>query len=259
MGGQQRESATLPGGRVPGARWSVGEVVGVKDETARARSLTFRVPGWPGHRAGQHVDVRLTAADGYQAVRSYSIASPPEETEVSITVERLEEGEVSPYLVEEVRVGDPIELRGPIGGYFVWETRMGGPLLLVGGGSGVAPLMAMLRHRAAVGSDVPATLLYSVRTPEHVIYSDTLSRLATAPRGPRVVFTYTRTAPAGWTGYRQRIDAAMLEEIAGLPEAGSLAYVCGPTSLVENVSANLLVLGYRPERVRTERFGPTGR
>jgi ferredoxin-NADP reductase len=242
-----------------GARWWVGTVVSTRAETPRARTLVLQVPGWPGHRPGQHVDLRLTAEDGYQAVRSYSIASPPEAEDVALTVERLEDGEVSPYLCDEVRVGDRLEMRGPIGGYFVWETDRGGPLLLVGGGSGVVPLMAMLRHRAAVGSDVPTTLLYSVRSPEETIYAAELRDLAASPGGPRVVLTYTRAPPPDWTGYRRRIDADLLEEVAGLPDPTSLAYVCGPTNLVESVAANLLTLGYAPNRVRTERFGPTGR
>lgn len=255
------EGASGPIRRLVGARWWVGEVVATRKETPRARTLTLRVPGWPGHRAGQHVDVQLTAEDGYQAARSYSIASPPEEAEFAITVERLEDGEVSPYLVDEVQTGDRLELRGPIGGYFVWQAGSGGggPLLLVGGGSGVVPLMAILRHRAAAGSAVPTTLLYSVRSPEEVIYRDELERLAAVSGGPRLVLTYTREASEGWTGYRRRIDAEMLEEVAGLPEPDALAYVCGPTSLVEGVAANLLSLGYQPARVRTERFGPTGR
>jgi ferredoxin-NADP reductase len=259
MAAQQPEKAVSATGRRIGAQWWVGEVVGTNHETPRARTLTLRISDWPGHRAGQHVDVRLTAEDGYQAVRSYSIASPPEEADVAITVERLEDGEVSPYLVDEVRPGDRLELRGPIGGYFVWETRAGGPLLLVGGGSGVVPLMAILRHRAAAGSAAPTTLLYSARSPEEVIYREELERLAAATGGPRLVLTYTRQAPEGWTGYRRRIDAEMLEEVAGLPEPEALSYVCGPTNLVEGVAANLLTLGYQPARVRTERFGPTGR
>lgn len=252
-------AAAQPGltGRA-GAGWWVGEVVAITVETPRVKSLRFAVPGWPGHRPGQHVDVRLTAEDGYQAVRSYSIASPPEEPELTLTVERLETGEVSPYLVDEVRVGDRLELRGPIGGYFVWEAEMGGPLLLVAGGSGIAPLMAMLRHRAAVGSEVPARLLYSARSPAEVIYRAELDGLAAADPTVDVVYTFTRSAPPGWTGYRRRIDAELLGEAAPPPTAAALAYVCGPTRLVEGVATGLLALGYAPERVKTERFGPTG-
>jgi len=246
-------------GRRTASPWWVAEVVATHPETPRATTLLLAVPGWPGHRAGQHVDVRLTADDGYQAVRSYSLASPPEDGErLALTVERLGDGEVSPYLTDEVRAGDRLELRGPIGGYFTWTAAAGGPLLLVGGGSGVVPLMAMLRHRAATGSDVPACLLYSARSDAEIIYRAELDRLATAANGPRVVYTLTRSQPTGWTGYRRRIDAAMLEEVSGLPAPGALAYVCGPTRLVENVASDLLSLGYAPARVKTERFGPTG-
>jgi len=228
--------------------WQVGDVVDVVDETPRVRSLVLDVPGWPGHRAGQHVDVRLTAEDGYQAQRSYSIASAPEDDRLVLTVERLDDGEVSPYLTEELRPGDRLELRGPIGGYFVWEAALGGPLLLVAGGSGIVPLAAMLRHRGAVGSDVPARLLYSVRSPEEVIYRDLGD----------VTYTYTRAQPPGWDGYARRIDADMLREVAWPPAARPLVYVCGPTSLVESVAGTLVDLGHDPARIRTERFGPTG-
>ncbi len=243
------------GGRLD---WRLGSLVATMDETPRARTLVFDVPGWGGHRAGQHVDVRLTAADGYQAQRSYSIASAPEEPRLELMVERLEEGEVSPYLTEELRVGDQIELRGPIGGYFTWTPADGGPLALVAGGSGVAPLMAMIRHRAASGSRIPTTLLYSSRSFDEIIYREALDRLVAADPTLRVVHTLTRSQPPGWTGYRRRIDVEMLEEALGLPDAGSLAYVCGPTRLVENVATDLLTLGYAAHRVKTERFGPTG-
>jgi ferredoxin-NADP reductase len=228
--------------------WQVAELVDVVDETPRVRSLVLDVPAWPGHRAGQHVDVRLTAEDGYQAQRSYSIASAPEDDRLVLTVERLDDGEVSPYLTEELRPGDRLELRGPIGGYFVWEAALGGPLLLVGGGSGVVPLAAMLRHRAAVGSDVPARLLYSVRSPEEVIYRHLGD----------VTYTYTRTQPPGWDGYARRIDADMLREVTWPPAERPLVYVCGPTPLVERVAGTLVDLGHDPARIRTERFGPTG-
>jgi ferredoxin-NADP reductase len=228
-------------------------------ETPMVKSLVLAVPDWAGHRAGQHVDVRLTAEDGYQAERSYSIASPPEEQpRVTLTVERLDDGEVSPYLTGELRVGDPLELRGPIGGYFVWEASMGGPLLLVAGGSGLVPLMAMIRHRIATGSATPVRLLYSVRSPEEVIYQQELDRLATGAQGIEVRYTFTRTAPAGWTGYQRRIDATMLTE-AGWPAASEpSAYVCGPTQFVETAANLLLAAGYPPARIKTERFGPTG-
>jgi ferredoxin-NADP reductase len=217
------------------------------------------VPGWPGHRAGQHVDVRLTAADGYQAERSYSIASPPEDQDqVAITVERIEDGEVSAYLVDELAEGDQLELRGPIGGYFVWSTEMGGPLLLVAGGSGICPLMAMLRHRAARGSRVPTRLLYSSRSLDDVIYKRELDELAGRADGFDVFYTLTRNQPSGWQGYARRIDRDMLAEVGFAPEQHPLCMVCGPTPLVEAVATTLVELGYPPERVKTERFGPTG-
>jgi ferredoxin-NADP reductase len=241
--------------------WRVARVVDVRDETPRARTLVLDVPLWPGHRAGQHVDVRLVAEDGYQAQRSYSISSPPEDETVALTVERLDDGEVSPYLVDELRPGDGLEVRGPIGGYFVWEIAAGGPLLLVAGGSGIAPLMAMLRHRARADaseqSAAPVRLLYSARTQEDVIYHAELERVADPPL-VEVVLTFTRNAPPAWTGYRRRIDRAMLEAVSWPPSAGPRAYVCGPTPLVESVATLLVELGHAPSRVRTERFGPTG-
>jgi ferredoxin-NADP reductase len=233
--------------------WRVGEVVETVAETPRVRTLVLDVPAWPGHRAGQHVDVRLTAEDGYQAERSYSIASAPENGRVALTVERLDDGEVSPYLVDEVVAGDRFELRGPIGGYFVWEAGHGGPLLLVAGGSGVVPLMAMIRHRAAAGSDVPTRLLYSSRSWDHVIYRDELERLA--GDGLEVVHTLTRSQPPGWSGYSRRVDAELLREVAWPPDAEARAYVCGPTSFVESVASGLVELGHDPASIRTERFG----
>jgi ferredoxin-NADP reductase len=227
-------------------------------ETPRVKSLVLAVPHWVAHRAGQHVDVRLTAEDGYQAARSYSIASPPEEPRLVLTVERLEDGEVSPYLVDELQVGDPLELRGPIGGYFVWEASMGGPLLLVAGGSGIVPLMAMIRHRIAAGSTVPVRLLYSVRGPDEVIYGQELDRLATSVEGIEVRYTFTRTAPAGWTGYQRRIDAAMLAEVGWPPESEPSMFICGPTPFVEAAANVLVACGYPAARIKTERFGPTG-
>jgi ferredoxin-NADP reductase len=242
-------------------RWLAGEVTDAVFETprvrSRVRSLVLDVPDWPGHRAGQHVDVRLTAEDGYQAQRSYSIASPPEEEQVVLTVERLDDGEVSPYLVDEVRVGDRFELRGPIGGYFVWEAASSELVLFVAGGSGLVPLMAMVRHRKAVGSKVPTRLLYSSRTLEDVIYREELERVAAARDGLEVLHTLTREQPPGWTGYARRIDAEMLREVAWDDERAQ-AFVCGPTRLVESVAGELVALGYEPSRVKTERFGPTG-
>jgi ferredoxin-NADP reductase len=222
------------------------------------RTLVLDVPGWTGHRAGQHLDVRLTAEDGYRAQRSYSIASAPEEAAVAITVERLEDGEVSPYLVGELREGDELELRGPIGGYFVWEADLGGPLLLVAGGSGIVPLMAMLRHRAASGSDAPARLLYSARSYDDVIYRDELEELAARGDGLEVFQTLTRSQPPGWSGYGRRIDDGLLREAAWPADERPRVFVCGPTSFVEAAAAGLVRLGYAPETVRTERFGATG-
>jgi ferredoxin-NADP reductase len=238
--------------------WQLARIDEVRPETPRVASLALDVPGWDGHQAGQHVDLRLTAEDGYQAERSYSIASPPDGRRLELTVERLEDGEVSPYLVGEVHEGDRIELRGPIGGYFVWRPELGGPLLLVAGGSGVVPLMAMLRHRAASGSQVPTRLLYSSRTLEDVIYREELERLTAADDSLAVLHTLTREQPPGWQGYARRIDAAMLKEVGWGPEQRPLAYVCGPTRLVEAVASDLVALGHDPFRVRTERFGPTG-
>ena len=216
------------------------------------RTIVLDVPEWAGHRAGQHLDVRLTAEDGYRAERSYSIGSPPGEP-VTITVERLDDGEVSPYLTEELRGGDAVELRGPIGGYFVWGPEDGGPLLLVAGGSGVVPLMAMLRHRRAAGSDVPARLLYSSRTLEDVIYRAELEGI-----GAEVVHTLTRGQPPGWTGYARRVDAEMLGEVAWPAEQDPRVFVCGPTPFVETVAGTLVELGHPPQQIKTERFGATG-
>jgi ferredoxin-NADP reductase len=237
--------------------WRLARVAGIRPEAAGAATLALEVPGWPGHRPGQHVDVRLTAEDGYQAERSYSIASAPDREHVELTVERIDDGEVSPYLVGELRPGDQLELRGPVGGYFVWEPGLGGPLQLVSGGSGLVPLMAMLRQRAAAGSTVPTRLLHSSRTFEGILYREELERLA-ADAGLEVTHTLTRAQPPGWDGYSRRIDAAMLQEVAWPPTGRPLAYVCGPTRLVESVATALVELGHDPARVRTERFGPTG-
>ena len=228
------------------------------DETARVRSIVLEAPDWPGHRAGQHVDVRLTAEDGYQAQRSYSIASAPEDQRLALTVEGLPDGEVSSYLVGELRTGDMLELRGPVGGYFVWEAGMGEPVLLVAGGSGVVPLMAMLRHRQASGVAVGARLVYSSRSWEYVIYRDELERLATGSNGPEIFHTLTRSQPPGWTGYARRVDGAMLTETAWPVSGMPSAFVCGPTPFVESVAAALVHLGYPATSVKTERFGPTG-
>jgi ferredoxin-NADP reductase len=238
--------------------WRLANVVEVRPETDRVVTLALEVPAWDGHLPGQHVDVRLTAEDGYRAERAYSIASSPDGGRIELAVERLEDGEVSPYLAGELRPGDQLELRGPVGGYFVWEPGRGGPLLLVAGGSGVAPLMAMVRYRAATGREVPARLLYSSRTVEDVIFRGELERLATAGDGLAVTHALTRAQPPGWTGYARRIDAVMLEEVGWRPGERPLVYVCGPTRLVEAVAGQLVALGHDPARVRTERFGPTG-
>ena len=239
--------------------WRFGEVTEIVDETPRVRSIILAVPGWPGHLAGQHVDVRLTAGDGYRAERSYSIASAPDIGEtVTLTVERLVDGEVSEYLTSELRAGDRLEFRGPIGGYFVWDVSAGGPLLLVAGGSGVCPLMAMLQHRAARSSSVPTRLVYSSRTLDDVIYREELDRLAARDDGLEVVHTLTRTQPPGWLGYSRRVDREMLAEVAWPPEEQPLTFVCGPTAFVESVADALVSLGHPPQRIRTERFGPTG-
>ena len=238
--------------------WRIGEVVETRPETPRARSVFVEVPDWEGHKAGQHVDVRLTAEDGYQAQRSYSIASAPEDGRLAIVVERLDDGEVSPYLTDELRVGDRLELRGPIGGWFTWQAREGGPLLLVAGGSGIAPLMAMIRHRASANSDASCRLLYSSRSREETIYAGELDRLAAEDGALEVIHTLTRSQPPGWTGYSRRIDREMLGEVAPSPEERRLAFVCGPTPLVEAAATALVELGYDPARVKTERFGPTG-
>jgi ferredoxin-NADP reductase len=227
--------------------WQLARVVEIVTENARTKSIVLDAAEWPGHRAGQHVDVRLTAEDGYQAQRSYSIASAPEDEHLVLTVERLDDGEVSPYLTETIQPGDELELRGPVGGYFVWEESLGGPLLLVGGGSGVVPLRAMLRYHRAVGSDLPARLLYSARTQSDLIYERELEGFDTT-------ITLTREHWAGRTG---RVDRDLLEAVAWPATDHPLVYVCGPTGFVEAVADALVALGHDASRVRTERFGPT--
>jgi|ERR1700694_148078 len=238
--------------------WQLGEVAEVIRETSRVSSLVLDVPGWPGHLAGQHVDIRLTAEDGYQAQRSYSIASPPESPLVTLTVERLEDGEVSPYLVGEVRAGDRVEVRGPIGGYFVWRAGEERPLLLVAGGSGIVPLMAMIRHHAAAGATAPVRLLYSSRSIEDVIYKDELGRLSAADKRLTVAHTLTRSQPPGWDGYGRRIDGEMVAEVAWPKKDTPAVFICGPTAFVETASDLLVELGYDAAWIRTERFGATG-
>jgi ferredoxin-NADP reductase len=247
----------MAGAALPGRlTWQLTTLASRRQETPRVITLHLTSPDWHGHVPGQHVDVRLTAEDGYQAQRSYSIASAPAEGWLELTVEDITEGEVSPYLAEFLQPGDMLELRGPIGGYFTWTPNDGGPLLLIAGGSGVVPLMSMLRLRKEQGSTIPTTLLMSSRDGTDIIYKEELQALAADPT-LRVVHTLTRGHPADWTGYTRRIDTAMLAEVAGTPEPTGLAYVCGPSGLVESVSRDLVTLGYTPDRVRTERFGPT--
>jgi ferredoxin-NADP reductase len=237
--------------------WLAASVISKRDETPRVRSIVFECPMWEGHMAGQHVDIRLTAEDGYQAQRSYSIASAPEDDHLILTIERLQDGEVSPYLFDELAPGDELEMRGPIGRYFVWTEEMGGPLLMIAGGSGVVPFRAMWRHRDAVASHAPVRLLYSSRTTEDVVYRDELAKFDTS-EGVEINLTLTRRQPAGWQGFDRRIDAGILSEVAWNPDEKPNIYVCGPTGFVETVADSLVDLGHDPESIRTERFGPTG-
>ena len=238
--------------------WQQARVVELVEETAQTTSIVLEPADWPGHDAGQHVDVRLTAEDGYQAQRSYSIASGPEDEHLVLTVERLDDGEVSPYLVGELRPGDELELRGPIGGYFVWNQSLAGPLLLIAGGSGIVPFRSMLRHRSATGSDVAVRLLYSARALDDVIYRDELAEFAAAGDGVDVSFTLTREWPEDWTGHRGRIDGKLLDEVSWPAANMPLTYICGPSGFVESASGTLVGGGHDPRRIRTERFGPTG-
>src|SRR5881296_1742725 len=238
--------------------WQVATVKAVRSETPEVKTLTLSLPDWTAHRPGQHYDVRLTAEDGYSAQRSYSVASEPERTgEIDLTVERLPDGEVSRFLDDTVVIGDRFEVRGPIGGYFVWDKSIGGPLLLVAGGSGVVPLMAMVRHRAVAGVKDPARLLYSARSYDQIIYGQELETLARKD-GLTISYTLTRSQPAGWKGYTRRIDDAMLKEVSAPLGRDALAYVCGPTALVEVAADGLERVGLPAERIRTERFGPSG-
>jgi len=239
--------------------WRVGKVTALHDETATARTITLEVPYWPGHVGGQHVDVRLTAANGYSAVRSYSIASAPNlEGRLEITVERLATGEVSPYLTQELSIGDRLELRGPIGGWFVWRPHQSEPIQLIAGGSGIVPLMAMIRSRVSSGSTTPFRLLYSVREPAAVFYRDELQALSDHDSVVSVTYAYTRDAPKDWPRPPGRIDAALIANTTWQSNLGSTCYVCGPTSFVESVTGLLVAGGHSPNNIRTERFGPTG-
>jgi ferredoxin-NADP reductase len=237
--------------------WQLARVLELVEETPRCTSLILEPPDWPGHRAGQHVDVRLTAEDGYQAQRSYSIASGPEDAQLLLTIERLDDGEVSPYLVNELRPGDELELRGPIGGYFVWERSSGGPLLLIAGGSGVVPLRAMLRHHVATGGDAAARLLYSTRSLDEVLYRHELESL-TSDHGVGVHVALTRAWPEDWEGHRGRISPELLRNVSWPPYEHPLIYICGPTGFVEAIAGQLVEAGHDPRAIRTERFGPSG-
>jgi ferredoxin-NADP reductase len=245
-------------GRLKPLTWQLCDVAELVEETPQVKTLVLDAPEWPGHLAGQHVDVRLTAEDGYQAQRSYSIASAPEEGRLALTVERLADGEVSPYLTDVLVVGDKLELRGPIGGYFVWQAGEGGPVLLLGGGSGVVPLVAMIRHRQAAGSDAPMRLLYSAKRADDLIYREELEELAGRGDGFEAFFTLTREQPDGWRGFGRRVDRELLDEVGWPAGDDPLAYVCGPTGFVEAVSSALVETGLPSHCIKTERFGPTG-
>jgi ferredoxin-NADP reductase len=236
----------------------VATIRALRPETPQAKTLVLDVPDWPGHRPGQHVDVRLTAEDGYQAERSYSIASPPDNPDLELTIELIDDGEVSPYLTEEAQPGDQFELRGPVGGYFVWDSSLEGPVLLVGGGSGLVPLMAMLRHHGATGSGADIRLLLSARTLDDVLYREELERLRDAGAAA-IHLTLTREEPPpDWHGWSRRIDGEMIAAVGPGPEAHPHVYVCGPTPFVEEAARLLVELGHLPAAVHTERFGPTG-
>ncbi len=239
--------------------WQIVTVTAIRAETPHVKTLSLLVPGWQSHRPGQHVDIRLTAEDGYQAQRSYSIASAPSDQPViDLSIELVDDGEMSPFLHDAVVVGDRFEVRGPIGGYFAWDGAAAGPLLLVAGGSGVVPLMAIVRHRAQIGSAVPCTLLYSSRTATDIIYAEELQRLNGEDDGLHVIHTLTRSQPPGWTGYSRRVDMRMIAEVLEGTGRMAQAFVCGPTPLVESVAESLVSIGLAPSQVRTERFGPTG-
>ena len=251
--------AAVPGRLAERVRWRAATLVERRDETAAARSLVFDVPGWPGHLPGQHVDVRLTAEDGYSTQRSYSIASAPhpdgQRERVELTIQQVEDGEVSPYLVQDLTIGEPVELRGPVGGWFVWRPEQAEPVLLMAGGSGIVPLMAMIRTRRAVGSKAPFRLLYSVRTPEDRMY---LPELRHGDPGLDTTFLYTRKAPDGWARPPGRLTISDVAAFGWPPDFSPAVYICGPTGFVEHAADLLVDLGHSPDLIRTERFGPSG-
>ena len=243
----------------PTLNWQIASIADIKPETVKVKSFTLTLPAWMRHRAGQHYDIRLTAEDGYQAQRSYSIASEPERAgEVDLTIERINDGEVSTYMHDVLVKGDRLEARGPIGGYFVWEAAMTAPLLLIAGGSGVVPLMSMIRHRAAAGAKNPTALLYSSRNFEDIIYYNELEKVGKANSGLQVFHTLTRSQPAGWKGYARRMDEAMLKEVAQPLGKTVQVFICGPTLLVEAAANTLVKIGIKSDQIRTERFGPSG-
>jgi ferredoxin-NADP reductase len=239
--------------------WQLATLAAIRDETPSVRTLAFSLPQWSGHVAGQHIDVRLTTDDGYQAERSYSIASPSGCIPlIEITVERIAEGEVSPFLTEQLSLGDTIELRGPVGGYFTWTADNPAPLMLIAGGSGIVPLMSMLRTRARSANRRPAQLLYSSRNFNEIIYRGELEGLAATQDGFSVAHTLTRDAPANWNGETRRVDAELLAKYAFPAREAPHNFICGPTSFVETVADRLVALGHQESVIKTERFGPTG-
>jgi ferredoxin-NADP reductase len=250
--------AAVPGGLAGRLAWRVARLVEIRDETSTARTLVLSVPDWPGHLAGQHVDVRLTAADGYSTQRSYSIAGPAEEDRLTLTVQRVPDGEVSPYLTETFSVGDPVEIRGPVGGWFVWRPTSTEPVLLIAGGSGIVPLMAMVRARSVAGSRAPFRLIYSVRAPWDVYYAEELSRTERDEAGVEVTYVHTRVVPDGWRTPPRRLGVAEVNRGGWPAQFEPMCFVCGPTGFVETIADILLALGHDPSRVRTERFGPSG-
>jgi len=248
----------MAGAALPGRlNWLIARATEIIEETERVRSIVLDCPGWPGHLPGHHIDIRLTGEDGYQAQRSYSIASPADDEQVVITVELVDEGEISPFLIGELRVGDRIEIRGPVGGYFIWEPSRGGPLQLIGGGSGVVPLMSMLRARVRAGSDVPVWYLSSARSFDDLIYRLELESISSEAEEVEVLHTLTRSKPPDWTGLTGRVDRVMLARHVWPAFTRPLCYVCGPTGFVETVATSLVALGHQPGRIKTERFGPT--